>query len=240
MTDEKPHTVHRFDQELAALRGLVGRMGEVAARQISEATRALVERDSRLAEDIVASDVELDRMEQDVEAQAIKVLALRHPVASDLRLVVAALKAAGDLERIGDHAANAAKRCAIVASQPTLGSLNGFERMSELVIRNLHEAVAALVSGDAEAAKRVWRADQPVDSIYTGIFREMLTHMMEDPRNITAATHLLFVAKNLERIGDHATNIAEIAHYLASGETLAGDRPKADMTAQADPRAGDG
>ena len=240
MTDQAPHTIHRYDEELGALRSLVGRMGEIAERQIAGATRALVERDARLAGDIVAGDAELDRLERDVEAQAIKVLALRHPLANDLRLVVGALKAAGDLERVGDYAANAAKRCTIVAGQPPLGSLNGFERMSALVVRNLHEAVSALVSGDAEGAKRVWSADQSVDSIYTGIFREMLTHMMEDPRNITAATHLLFVAKNLERIGDHATNIAEIAHYLASGEILTGDRPKADTTTQMDPPASGG
>ena len=239
MTDQAPHTIHRYDEELGALKGLVGRMGEIAERQIAGATRALVERDARLAGEIIAGDAELDRLEQDVESQAIKVLALRQPLANDLRLVVGAMRAAGDLERVGDYAANAAKRCAVVASQPPLGSLNGFERMSALVIRNLHEAVHALVSGDAEAAKRVWRADQPVDTVYTGIFREMLTHMMEDTRNITAATHLLFVAKNLERIGDHATNIAEIAHYLASGEAIAGERPKADTTTQADPQSSD-
>lgn len=239
MTDPAPHTIHRYDEELGALRSLIARMGEIAERQIAGATRALVERDAQLADEIVAGDAELDRLEQDVEAQAIKVLALRHPLANDLRLVVGALKAAGDLERVGDYAANAAKRCAVVASQPPVGSLNGFERLSALVIRNLHEAVGALVSGDAEAARRAWHADQPADAIFTGIFREMLTHMMEDTRNITAATHLLFVAKNLERIGDHATNIAEIAHYLASGEILAGERPKADATTQADPQAGD-
>jgi len=240
MTDPAPHTIHRYDAELGNLRALIARMGEIAEGQVAGATRALLARDARQAAEVAAGDAELDRLEEAIEAQAIKVLALRHPVASDLRLVVGALKAAGDLERVGDYAANAAKRCAVLASQPPVGSLNGFERLSALVIRNLREAVGALVSGDAEAARRAWRADEPADAIYTGIFREMLTHMMEDPRTITAATHLLFVAKNLERIGDHATNIAEIAHYLACGERLAGDRPKADMTAEAEPQPGTG
>jgi phosphate transport system protein len=240
MTDPAPHTIHRYDAELGTLRALIARMGEIAEGQVAGATRALLARDARQAAEVAAGDAELDRLEEAIEAQAIKVLALRHPVASDLRLVVGALKAAGDLERVGDYAANAAKRCAVLASQPPIGSLNGFERLSALVIRNLHEAVGALVSGDAEAARRDWRADEPADAIYTGIFREMLTHMMEDPRTITAATHLLFVAKNLERIGDHATNIAEIAHYLACGERLAGERPKADMTAEAEPQPGTG
>jgi phosphate transport system protein len=240
MTDPAPHTIHRYDAELGNLRALIARMGEIAEGQVAGATRALLARDARQAAEVAAGDAELDRLEEAIEAQAIKVLALRHPVASDLRLVVGALKAAGDLERVGDYAANAAKRCAVLASQPPVGSLNGFERLSALVIRNLHEAVGALVSGDAEAARRAWRADEPADAIYTGIFREMLTHMMEDPRTITAATHLLFVAKNLERIGDHATNIAEIAHYLACGERLAGERPKADMTAEAEPQPGTG
>jgi phosphate transport system protein len=230
MTSQIPHTIHRFDRELAALRDLIQRMGAIAGVQIEKATRAIVERDADLATEVATDDKELDALEREVEAEAIKMLALRHPVATDLRLVIGALRAANDLERIGDYAANVAKRGILLASLAPLGSLNGFERLADMAGRNVADAVSALLSGDADLADRVWAADQPVDAVYTGIFREMLTHMMEDPRNITAATHFLFVAKNLERIGDHATNIAEVAHYLSRGEVLKGDRPKADMT----------
>ena len=152
---------------------------------------------------------------------------------ADLRLIVAVLKIAHMLERIGDYARNAAKRGIVLAQQPALGSLNGFQRMAHLVQENLQGAIDALVQGDAARADEVWAADEPVDQIYNGIFREMLTHMMEDPRNITAATHLLFMAKNLERIGDHATNIAETVHFAVRGEALEEERPKADTSAYA-------
>jgi phosphate transport system protein len=154
-------------------------------------------------------------------------------MAQDLRFIVAALKVSHGLERIGDYARNAAKRSIVVTQLPPLGSLNGFQRMARLVQENLKGAIDALVQDDAARAAEIWAADAPVDEIYNGIFREMLTHMMEDPRNITAATHLLFIAKNLERIGDHATNIAETVHYAVRGDTLPGDRPKADTSADA-------
>lgn len=232
MTETAPHTLHRFDEELGKLRSLISRMGDLAGRQIRDATRALVARDSALATEVVARDVDIDRLEREVEAQAIRMLALRHPVALDLRHIVSALKAANDIERIGDYAANAAKRTVSVCALPAVGSLNGFERMAALVQENLAAAVTALVTDDAEAAQRVWMADTPVDAIHTGIFRELLTHMIEDPRSITAAAHLLFIAKNLERIGDHATNIAETAHFAARGDLLPGERPKADEASE--------
>lgn len=234
MTDQSAHTVRRYDEELTRLRDLVARMGAIAEEQIDAATRCIVDRDAQLASHVVQRDLELDDLEREVEAQAIKVIALRHPVAVDLRLVIGALRAASDLERVGDYAANAAKRSIVLAGLPPVGSLNGFERLSATVGRNLRDAVKAFLAGDAALADRVWAADQPADAIYTGIFREMLTHMMEDARNITAATHLMFVAKNLERIGDHATNIAEVAHYLGLGEPLAGERPKADTSVTMD------
>jgi phosphate transport system protein len=234
MTERSPHTIRRYDAELSHLRDLVARMGEIAGEQIAAATRCIIGRDAQAAARVVQRDAELDQLERDAEAEAIKVIALRHPVAVDLRLVIGALRAANDLERVGDHAANVAKRGILLAGLPSLGSLNGFERLSALVGRNLHDAVGAFLSGDAALADRVWAADRPADVVYTGIFREMLTHMMEDARNITAATHLLFVAKNLERIGDHATNIAELAHYLGLGEPLLGERPKADTTVAID------
>ena len=143
------------------------------------------------------------------------------------------MKISHEIERIGDYARNAAKRAIVLAQQPPIGSLNGFSRMARLVQENLKGAMDALVNHDSGRADEVWANDEPVDEIYNGIFREMLTFMMEDPRNITAATHLLFVAKNLERIGDHATNIAEMVHYAVQGDSLTDDRPKADSSAYA-------
>lgn len=228
-----PHTVRSFDDELAKLQQLISRMGEFAGRQIRDVAQALVTRNSALAGEIATRDLELDQLEREIEAQAIRVLALRQPVAQDLRYVVAALKVATDIERIGDYAANAAKRTVVLCSFPPVGSLNGFERMATLVQANLSAAVRAFVTGDSEAADRVWAADTPVDTIHTGIFRELLTHMIEDSRTITPAVHLLFIAKNLERIGDHATNIAESAHFAVRGDLLPDQRPKADHASEA-------
>ncbi|WP_137124609.1 phosphate signaling complex protein PhoU [Roseomonas sp. HF4] len=225
------HIVRSYDDELRRLRDMVARMGGLAERQVADATRALVRRDTDLATEVVSRDAQIDALEREVEAFCIRLLALRQPVAQDLRVIVAAMKASNDLERIGDYARNAAKRAIVLASLPALGSLNGFERMAHLVQENLKAAMDAFVNSDAGAARRVWEADEPVDAIYNGIFRELLTFMMEDPRNITAATHMLFIAKNLERIGDHTTNIAERIHYAVMGDSLPDDRPKADESA---------
>ena len=229
--DQPDHIVRSYDEQLRRLRDMVARMGGLAERQVHDSTIALVRRDVALAAEVVARDAALDALEREVEAFCIRILATRQPMASDLRFIVAAMKVAHNLERIGDYARNGAKRSIVVAQQPQIGSLNGFLRMSQLVQENLKLAIDALVSEDAEAAARVWAADEPVDDIYNGIFREMLTHMMEDARNITAATHLLFIAKNMERIGDHATNIAETVHYAVRGDSLPDDRPKADSSA---------
>ena len=231
--DQPDHIVRSYDEQLRRLRDMLARMGGLAERQVHDATIALVRRDAALAAEVVSRDAALDQMEREVEAFCIRILATRQPMAGDLRFIVAAMKVAHNLERIGDYARNGAKRSLVVAQQPQIGSLNGFLRMSQLVQENLKLAIDALVSDDAEAAERVWAADEPVDDVYNGIFREMLTHMMEDPRNITAATHLLFIAKNLERIGDHATNIAETVHYAVRGNSLPEDRPKADASAYA-------
>ncbi|WP_368414976.1 phosphate signaling complex protein PhoU [Falsiroseomonas sp.] len=231
--DQPDHIVRSYDEQLRRLRDMVARMGGLAERQVHDATIALVRRDVALAGEVVARDAALDSLEREVEAFCIRILATRQPMASDLRFIVAAMKVSHNLERIGDYARNGAKRSIVVAQQPQIGSLNGFLRMSQLVQENLKLAIDALVGDDAEAAARVWAADEPVDDIYNGIFREMLTHMMEDPRNITAATHLLFIAKNMERIGDHATNIAETVHYAVRGDALPEDRPKADASAYA-------
>ena len=234
MPSEKPeHIVRSYDEQLRKLRDMVARMGGLAERQVNDAAVALVRRDATLAAEVVARDTTLDQMEREIEAFAIRMLATRQPMAGDLRFIIAAMKVSHDLERIGDYARNGAKRSIVLAQQPPIGSLNGFQRMSILVQENLKLAIDALVNDDADAAARVWAGDEPIDAVYNGIFRELLTHMMEDPRNITAATHLLFVAKNLERIGDHATNIAETVHYAVRGDQLPEDRPKADASAYA-------
>ncbi len=226
--EQGDHIVRSYDEQLRRLRDMVARMGGLAERQVHEATLALTRRDATLAMEVISRDAALDQLEREVEAFCIRILATRQPMAGDLRFIIASMKVAHNLERIGDYARNGAKRSIIVAQQPHMGSLNGFTRMARLVQENLKLAIDALVRDDADAAQRVWAADEPVDEIYNGIFREMLTFMMEDPRNITAATHLLFIAKNLERIGDHATNIAETVHYAVRGDQLPEDRPKAD------------
>lgn len=227
------HIVRSYDEDLKRLREMIARMGGLAERAVADSVEALLRRDTDLATEVVRRDAELDVMERDVERFCAEILALRQPVAVDLRLILACMKISSDLERIGDYARNGAKRAIVISQQPNLGSLNGFPRMAELVQDNLKGAIDALVEGDADRADEVWAADAPIDGIYNGIFRELLTFMMEDPRNITAATHLLFIAKNMERIGDHATNIAERVHYAVLGEVMTEERPKADVSASA-------
>jgi phosphate transport system protein len=224
------HTVRAYGEELRRLREMVARMGGLAERQVADATTALIRRDSELATEVMGRDGAIDALEREIEAFCIRLLALRQPVGQDLRLIIGTLKIIHAIERIGDYARNAAKRAIVLSQQPPLGSLNGFQRMARLVQDNLKGAMDALVNDDAARADEVWASDQSVDEVYNGIFREMLTFMMEDPRNITAATHLLFVAKNLERIGDHTTNIAETVHYAVSGEPMTEERPKADSS----------
>lgn len=221
------HLIKSYDEDLRQLRDMIARMGGLAERQVADSTYALTRRDPELAAMVVERDGEIDRLEREVEAFAIRLIALRQPVASDLRFIVGALKIAGDIERIGDYAKNDAKRAVVLAKLPPIGSMNGFVRLARMVQENLKEAMDALVAGDAARARRVWGADVPVDEITNGIFREMVTYMMEDPRSITPGTHMLFIAKNLERIGDHTTNIAETIYYAVHGDVLPEARPKA-------------
>ena len=227
--------VKSYEEELRRLRELIARMGGLAERQVADSAYALVRRDPDLAAEVVGRDAPIDALEREVDNYCVRLLALRQPMAADLRFIVAALKISQDIERIGDYARNVAKRAIIISGQPFLGGVNGFQWMAQLVQRNLKDSIDAFLRDDADLAERVWAADAPVDDIYTGIFREMLTHMMEDPRNITAATHMLFIAKNFERIGDHATNIAETVHYAVRGAVLPEDRPKADVSADSPP-----
>ena len=229
-TSDTPHIVRSYEEELKRLRDMIARMGGLAERQVADSATALIRRDTELAAEVVSRDAQLDLLEREVEAFCVRLLALRQPMAGDLRLIVTSMKISSDLERIGDYARNGAKRAIVISSQPQFASLNGFSRLAHLVQENLKGAIDALVNDDLARADEVWNADQPVDDIYNGIFRELLTFMMEDPRNITAATHLLFVAKNLERIGDHATNIAERVHYAISGQILPDERPKSDTS----------
>jgi phosphate transport system protein len=229
-TSDTPHIVRSYEEELKRLRDMIARMGGLAERQVADSATALIRRDTELAAEVVARDAQLDLLEREVEAFCVRLLALRQPMAADLRLIVTSMKISSDLERIGDYARNGAKRAIVISSQPQFASLNGFSRLAHLVQENLKGAIDALVNDDLARADEVWNADQPVDDIYNGIFRELLTFMMEDPRNITAATHLLFVAKNLERIGDHATNIAERVHYAISGQILPDERPRSDTS----------
>jgi phosphate transport system protein len=232
MPDE-PHLMKSFDQDLRRLRDMTVEMGGIVENQVALAAVAILDRDSTAASRVVEEDPRVDALERDVEQFVIRMLALRQPVASDLRQAVAALKMTVDLERIGDYAANVAKR-SIVLSQFTLPySLAGLGHMARLVQENLKLTIDAIGENDDDKAMQVWRSDLMVDDIYTVIFRELITYMMEDPRNITPCTHLMFVAKNLERIGDHATNIAETIYYAVKGESLPDARPKGDSSAYA-------
>jgi len=234
MSDAVPeHLVKSYDQELNKLRNLMTEMGGIVENQVALAAEAILHRDAAAATRAVEEDPKADALEREIEAFAIRLLALRQPVASDLRHIVAALKITGDIERIGDYAANVAKRSIVLSQFNTPFSLAGLAHMATLVQGQLKSIIDALGDNDADKAVEVWRSDQVVDDIYNAIFRELITYMMEDPRNITPCTHLLFIAKNLERIGDHATNIAENLYYAVRGESLPESRPKGDTSAYA-------
>jgi phosphate transport system protein len=227
------HIVRSYAQELAALRDSIARMGGMVEAQVAAAAAAVVHQDSGAAGQAVEQDPAVDALERTIEAQVIRMLALRQPMAQDLRQIVAALKITSGLERIGDYAANVAKRSIVLAQFSLPFSLSGVAHMTRLVQENLKLVVDAVGENDEKKAMQVWRSDQAVDDIYNAIFRELVTYMMEDPRNITPCTHLLFIAKNLERIGDHTTNIAETVHYTVTGSALPDSRPKGDMSAYA-------
>ena len=224
------HIVKAFDESLEKLRQTLLRMGGMAEAQLARAIQALARRDAALAAEVVRDDLEIDRLEQQVSNDAVRMLALRQPMANDLREVVSALKISADIERIGDYAANVAKRSIALSQLPAVKPAYAVPRLARLVQENIKETLDAYVNRDAEKAVDVWQRDEEVDEIYTGLFRELLTYMMEDPRNISPCTHLMFIAKNLERIGDHATNIAETVHYLVKGTPIAGGRPKGDAS----------
>ncbi len=231
MADQAPeHIVKSYAHELTALRDRITQMGGMVENQVALAAQAVLQQDSDAATQAVEQDPGVDAIERDIEAQVIQMLALRQPMAQDLRQIVASLKMTGDLERIGDYAANVAKRSIVLAEFRLPYSLGGIAHMFRLVQENLKLVIDAIGENDAEKALQVWRADEAIDDIYNALFREVVTYMMEDPRNITPCTHLLFIAKNLERIGDHATNIAETVYYAVTGDLLPDSRPKGDMS----------
>ena len=228
------HIVKAYDEELNHLAADVARMGGLAEAGVADALDAVTRRDLKVVQTVIERDLKLDALDGEIEKRSIRLIALRQPVAQDLRRTVAAMKIASNLERIGDLAKNIAKRGVVLAeSEPITPLTRSIERMGRLVATRLKNMLYAYATGDLDRAVAVWSRDDEVDEHYDSLFRELLTYMMGDPRTITAGAHLLFIAKNLERIGDHATNIAEIVHYEISGEELPTDRPKWDSLSQA-------
>jgi phosphate transport system protein len=224
------HTVRSFDEEIETLRTLIGQMGGLAEAQVKDAVDALKRRDSDTAHDVISRDGELDAMETEAERQAVTIIALRSPMADDLREIVAALKISAIIERIGDYAKNIAKRVPVLTQAAPIGPAVIIPEMAKVAASMIRDALDSYVDRDAELALQVMERDQQVDDLYNSLFRSLLTYMMENPHHITPSAHLLFIAKNLERIGDHATNIAELVHFSVTGEHLA-ERTKTDVTA---------
>jgi phosphate transport system protein len=225
------HIVKSYEDELALLDKKIAHMGGLAERILAQAFDALERRDPRLAEIVVRSDKSIDALEREIEEQVVSMIARRQPMADDLRHVMAALRITTDLERVGDLAKNIAKRALAIAHESHPKPLmSGLRHMGELALTQLKEVLDAYAERNADRALVVWREDEKVDAMYNSLFRELLTYMMEDPRNIGISTHLLFGAKNIERVGDHTTNIAETIHFLVRGVNITDDRPKGDET----------
>ena len=228
MSDD--HIVKSFGEELERIDLLIVEMGGLVETQLALAIHALIRRDTELANQVRDSDARIDDLEREVNERIVRMLALRQPMAGDLRVAIAALKISNDLERIGDYAKNVAKRSLVLVQSPAMSSTLTISRMGTLVQSMIKSVMDAYVARDAAGAEEVRLADQEVDQLHTSMFRELLTYMMEDPRNITPCTHLLFIAKNIERMGDHATNIAEQVHFLVVGQDPEEARPKQDRS----------
>ena len=226
-TNMHDHIVKSYDDEQKRLLNETLRMGEMAAAQLEAALDVVKRRDDKAAERIVANDDALDALEQEISHDVMK-LALRGPMARDLREILAAIRVASDIERIGDYAANVAKRSTALNLAPPLPQVSGLHAIGTLAVKQLRDVLAAYRDSDVEAAQRIRDRDAEIDTAYTALFRELLTYMMEDARAITPCTHLLFMAKNIERVGDHATNIAENVWFLVKGEEQLPPRDKRD------------
>ncbi|MET0539152.1 MAG: phosphate signaling complex protein PhoU [Xanthobacteraceae bacterium] len=225
------HTAKAFDVDLQELGRKVAEMGGLAEKEITDAVAALTRHDRALASAVVSGDAKIDAMQREIEDKVTLTIARRQPMAVDLRAIVAALRVSNDLERIGDLAKNIGKRVmAIEGDVSPLQVMRGLERMTKLALAQLKQVLDAYAALDLAAALAVWKGDEEIDAICTSLFRELLTYMMEDPRNITFCIHIMFCAKNIERIGDHATNIAETMYYVIEGQPIAEQRPKRDTT----------
>ncbi|MGE0743841.1 MAG: phosphate signaling complex protein PhoU [Rhodospirillales bacterium] len=228
------HIVKAYDDELTRLHNTLVQMGGLAESQLDHAIKAIIRRDPALAATIIREDAKVDRLDHEVDTMTTKLLALRQPMAEDLRTIIGAVKISVDLERIADYAANIAKRAITLTQSPPVKPVFAIPRMARLVQNMIKDVLDALIARDIEKAMTVWNADEEVDEMYTSLFRELLTYMIEDPRSITSCTHLLFVAKNLERIGDHTTNIAETIYFMVSGKRLLEERPRGPSTEEFD------
>lgn len=226
MTD---HTVRAFDTELRELNDLVVEIGDKVTNQLKAVIAVQRTRDTKGAQRVIESDARVDELQARIEEKVVQIIAKRQPMAIDLRTLIATLKIATDVERIGDLAKNNAKRVLAMSTQPHQSEIaTNLERLGRLVHEQVENAIKALVARDDDLARTVWARDSEVDTMQTSLFRELLTYMMEDPRNIGPCTHLLFCARNFERIGDHATNIVEQAHYIMTGVPMPLDRPRGD------------
>ncbi len=225
------HIVSIYDEELKYLSRRISEMGGTAEQMVADSVRALVSTDAALAQKVISQDVVLDNAEREINEKAIVTIAKRQPMAADLREIMGAIRIAAELERVGDLGKNTAKRVIAVQSSGMPRKLaRGLEHLAELTLIQLKEVLDVYATRSVDKAKAIRERDDEIDAIYTSLFRELLTYMMEDPRNITACTHLLFCAKNIERIGDHATNIAETIYYMATGSQPEGERPKDDTS----------
>lgn len=225
------HITKAFDADLQELNRMVAEMGGLAEKEIAESVHALTRRDTTVALKVIASDEQVDNLQREIEEKAVLTIARRQPMAIDLREVVGALRVANEIERIGDLAKNISKRVLDLNGEyPSLKLIRGVEHMGTLVLTQLKRVLDAYATRNIDDAMEVWKRDEEIDAMCVSLFRELLTYMMEDPRNITFCIHLLFSAKNIERMGDHATNIAETVHYMLKGEPLTLERPKADTT----------
>jgi phosphate transport system protein len=224
------HIVKAFDQDLKRVDTIIAEMGGLVETQFVAAIEAMLKRDVERAETIIAADERVDELEKELDRSVIKLIALRQPMADDLRMLIAALRIGGAIERIGDYARNIAKRTLALAQVPSVAPAQTVARLGQLVLEMLRNALDAYLTRDAAMAYDVRRSDHDADAMYTSLFRELLTYMMEDPRNITSCTHLMFAAKNVERIGDHVTTIAENVIYLVSGDVPENKRLKGDET----------
>lgn len=227
---KEPHIHTAFDRDLEAVQAHVLRMGGLVEQALLDAAEALEKRDETLAQKVRAGDAAIDALEQQIQSECARLLALRAPTAGDLRMVLSVMRIAAALERAGDYAKNLAKRALVLSNMaPLEGTSASVQRMARTVVLRLKEALDAYIAQDVAVAADVRDRDREVDQMYNSLFRELLTHMMEDPRNISAAMHLHFIAKNIERVGDHATAIAEQVIYLATGAVPEEERPKADI-----------